>query len=89
MIPVCDMFNHKYGGQIINETVSGKHTKGQFELSADRDYSPGEEVFISYSDVACSRKWLHYYGFIPNDNEATPCSLQSKLAGDAENAKPG
>jgi len=78
MIPVCDMFNHKYGTRVINQTIANRHTGGVARLIADRDYAAGEEVFISYSDIACSRKWLHYYGFIPPSNEAVPCKLKNK-----------
>jgi len=77
MIPGCDMFNHRYGTRVINQTIGNSHTTGDALLMADRDYSAGEEVFISYSDISCSRKWLHYYGFIPASNEAVPCKLKS------------
>jgi hypothetical protein len=78
MIPVCDMFNHKYGARVPNQTISGGQTTGFFRLQADRDYMRGEEVFITYSGIVCNRKWLHYYGFLPESNEAVPCTSMSQ-----------
>jgi len=81
MVPVCDMYNHRYGAKLINHTLGDTeddpHSKGEVRLAANVDMDEGEEAFISYGDVQCSRKWFHYYGFAPPDNDGVPCAYKT------------
>ncbi|OAR02762.1 hypothetical protein LLEC1_06616 [Akanthomyces lecanii] len=72
LLPVADMFNHSSAGCVVTFSTEA------YDITADREYQEGEEVYTSYG--AHSNDFLlAEYGFVLADNPSDQLCLDSIL----------
>lgn len=72
LCPFADFFNHAAEGCHFDSNEKG------CSITADRDYSAGEELYISYGKHS-NEFLLVEYGFVLQDNEWDAFNLDSKI----------
>jgi len=73
MGPGADMPNHNASAY---EAMQDK--AGSLVLIADRDVTPGDQIYISYGDK-CNAEFLAHYGFIPSYASVKTCKSNATL----------
>jgi hypothetical protein len=72
LLPIADLFNHADTGCRVSFSSDG------FDITADRDYRAGEEIFISYGSHS-NDFLLAEYGFILMENQWDKVSLDDVI----------
>ncbi len=70
LAPFAELFNHQPGSGHIQWRNNDAST-GVFEVVSNRNYRPGEQVYLSYGDYKCNLQLLLEYGFELENNTAT------------------
>eukprot|EP00984_Skeletonema_dohrnii_P033143 scaffold28746_cov129-Skeletonema_dohrnii-CCMP3373.AAC.1 len=74
LVPLVDMFNHSPEHKGFKELtkedlgIDSSHLEGSFAVRIEKDYHPGEEIFVDYnlSDYA-PEEWFMSHGFVPQE----------------------
>eukprot|EP00906_Rhabdomonas_costata_P014908 RCo021387 len=83
LVPLADMMNHRLDG----ETEYGFDVSSRmFEVTASRDYEPGDQIFLKYNSMDT---WglLKHYGFVVPENPYAYVPVQDSFLEDTEGAK--